>query len=253
MIVLPEHVKSGPNWADPADPLVSASFANIDTSMDWPEHQRIVCDARLLVAGVITHADADALAAFLDLQSAYNDDNKTTLLVTKGIHQSSTSKAHMQIRTATPVSGKSARTRTFHLMVDSISVPATDPELIDRFHWVGVQFTWEDKSVGQYRFWPGLKRSVITGRAAPRKSISFTQLEAHNRKVEAEDAAKAAAEAFEDWFNEYLNKKELAVPPWSNADKEAFKKSLRKEKLRKGQTINVQYPGRIEQLTYRAT
>jgi hypothetical protein len=253
VISLPDDVKCGPKWANAADPLVNGSFANIDSSMNWAEHQRIVCDARLLVASPITHSDPDAASAFRDLQSAYNDNNKTTLKVTKGIHQSSTSKAHMQIRTATPVPGQSPRTETFHLMVDSVSVPGTHPALVDRFHWVGVQFTWEDKTAKQYRFWPGLARRAITGRVSPRKSISFTQLEAHNLAVEAENAARASAQAFDDWFNAYSKKMELVAASWSDDQKKDFKKSLRKEKLKKGQTIRVQYPGRTEELRYIAS
>lgn len=164
------------------------TVSNKETAMDWAEHQRIVFNARTLLASDISHT-GDVKKAFKALQSAFNDTNsRTEVRVSKGIHQPLTN-PHLQLRTLSTFKGESGAisnsvVHKFHLNVSAVDTP----ELADRFQWVGVQFSYLHN--GNTFRWP-IVAGVSQVKRERRASISFASLAAY---IEKQNEAQAAAE-----------------------------------------------------------
>lgn len=188
------------------DPQTDLEHPNKETAMDWSEHQRIVCEARKLLAGQIEIAPRAVKEAFRELQAAYNDaDSRSVVKVSKGIHQP-TVNPHLQLRMVTTFrNGQVVNevVRKFHLDVSAIDTP----EMADRFKWTGVQFSFVHNN--QTYKWPLAANPVIVKRER-RKSVSTTDLAAHVQALELErqkEAARLLAEAEEQqlrkWMQDY--------------------------------------------------
>jgi hypothetical protein len=163
---------------------------NKETTMDWAEHQRIVFEARGLLASAITHT-GDVKKAFNALKSAFEDQtSRTEVRVSKGIHQPF-SNPHLQMRTVSTFRGAPGAAATevvhkFHLNVSAVDTK----EIEGRFRWVGVQFTYLHKS--ETYSWPKLPAAVQNKRDR-RASISFASLAEHMTKLKEEELAKDLA------------------------------------------------------------
>lgn len=205
MITQPQHVTKTQSWDGTSTVMHgrrSVVVRNKETTMDWAEHQRIVCAARSLMA---TRPDLSEntdrarfiTEAFFDLYMAYNGQG-VALEVSKGIHQPG-SDPHLQIKTR----GKT-RVYTFHLVVSDTQATGA-PGLENRFQWQPIAFTLVDfkTTVEQGRrtetkvtyTWPlNAGRAVVTrGRGS---SISTPDLQAHvARHLAAQAQIQAAARA----------------------------------------------------------
>lgn len=199
MITRPEDVlatgESGGWDGRSIDPNTNREHDNKETAMDWAEHQRIVCDARKLLAGPIEISPADVKKAFRELQSAYNDStSRSVVKVSKGIHQP-TVNPHLQLRMVTTFgkgAGAQEVVRKFHLDVSAVDTA----EMSDRFRWTGVQFSYVHSNDQTYK-WPVAANPVIVKRER-RKSVSSVELSAHLQALEEErqrEAARLASEA----------------------------------------------------------
>ncbi|MBX3603435.1 MAG: hypothetical protein KF863_22705 [Rubrivivax sp.] len=211
MITRPEDVlatgESGGWDGRSIDPKTNVEHDNKETAMDWAEHQRIVCDARKLLAGEIEISPSDVKKAFRELRSAYNDaSSRSVVKVSKGIHQP-TVNPHLQLRMVTTF-GKGADAqevvRKFHLDVSAVDTP----EMEGRFRWTGVQFSYVHSNDQVYK-WPVAATPVIVKRQR-RLSVSSVDLSAHLQKQEQErqqEAARLEAEAedrkLRGWLEQY--------------------------------------------------
>lgn len=182
MITRPEHVQQvtgtggwdGRSWGG------NRWLQHKETSMDWPEHQRIVCEARSLMVDRPDLGSGDARArfvteAFFDLYMAYTANN-VTLYVSKGIHQPN-SNPHIQLLTT-----RGDTSYTFHLVVSATGLPNAQ----GRFRWVGTKFTVIDN---RYPYsWPlGVGNAERRGQ---RQSMSAVQLQGHINQLREREAAE---------------------------------------------------------------
>src|SRR5690348_17354316 len=109
---------------------------NLESAMDWAEHQRIVYNARNLVAGDLAVAGpSDVRTAFKELKAAYEDPHtRSELFVSKGIHQPH-DKPHLQLRLESTYYNKGDVSRvsknTFHLHVSAVDTA----DKVDSFQW----------------------------------------------------------------------------------------------------------------------
>jgi hypothetical protein len=200
MIIRPSDILSSSEsggWDGTSDDDRSGrANPNLESSMDWAEHQRIVFEAgKLLPIGEIPFTVApnrDGRDAFSRLQAAYHETgSRSVLKVSKGIHQPLTN-PHLQLRLETSFGGGGGTpiqtaVNTFHLDVSAID--STD--LDDRFQWKGVQFS---VVVGSKTYsWPeSATRQFKQNSLTRRNSISANDLNDH---LQAVAAAKALAEA----------------------------------------------------------
>jgi hypothetical protein len=204
MITLPEHVQkadegvTGFSWdgKSPHPQRPDEQVPNKDTTMNWAEHQRIVCNARkLLTSWTSDKHKGKAKDAFKALNDAYNTpDSRSEMRVSKGIHQPLTN-AHLQLRVVASFGSVSKGTDanavyTFHLNVGATEIKGIDG-LEDRFQWEGVQFTYENAKV--WECWPALPVAprMKESSASRRLSISAVSLAAHQRSL---DEARKAEE-----------------------------------------------------------
>lgn len=176
---------------------VGRTVPNLDSSMDWAEHQAIVVKALALLAG-------DTVPElFKLLKSAYEDTvvdgRKTKIYVSKGIHQPETN-PHMQIEAESkPINPKATGApyiRRYHLVVSAVPTAQMD----GRFKWTGVQFSCSDDDDAVHEF----PRGVVPLMKAPaatrgrRNSVSTADLSAHIKVLEAAAAELAAVKAFDE-------------------------------------------------------
>ena len=110
MISMPEDVlttgESGGWDGNSVDSKTGKLHPNKETEMDWAEHQRIVFNARSLLAGPIETNPSDVKKAFKELQSAYTEwTSRSVVKVSKGIHQPF-DKPHLQLRMVTTYTEK---------------------------------------------------------------------------------------------------------------------------------------------------
>lgn len=200
MIIKPDDIKTSSasgGWdGNSENESTGITNPNLESSMSWAEHQRIVFEARsLLPVGDIpftTPPNRDGRDAFKDLQSAYQDSrSRSELKVSKGIHQPFTN-PHLQLVLLTSFgSGATLQTKTntFHLDVSAID----SPDLPDRFQWKGVQFS---VVVGANTYsWPeSVTRQLKQRSATRRNSISASDLDKHFQAIaDAKARAEAAA------------------------------------------------------------
>ena len=211
MITRPEDVlstgESGGWDGRSIDPNTNVEHDNKETAMDWAEHQRIVCEARKLLAGEIELSPSDVKKAFRELQSAYNDaSSRSVVKVSKGIHQP-TVNPHLQLRVVTTFRNGQQVTeavRKFHLDVSAVDTPEMD----GRFRWTPVQFSFKHTNDQRYK-WPLAANPVIKKRER-RLSVSSVELSAHLQALELErqkEAARLESEAedrkLRGWLAEY--------------------------------------------------
>lgn len=207
------------------DPSTGIEHDNKETAMDWAEHQRIVCEARKLLAGTIEITPRAVREAFRELQAAYNDANSRSVVkVSKGIHQP-TVNPHLQLRMLTTFRNNQVVNevvRKFHLDVSAVDTP----DMADRFQWTGVRFSYvhDERSYS----WPVAANAVIVKRAR-RISVSSVDLSAHLQALELErqqEAARRQADTVDQQLREWMKTYGIADGNLS--------------KLRRGQSV----PGR---------
>lgn len=198
-IIQPAAITQRATWngssAHPHDP--SRTVQNLDSSMDWAEHQTIVFKALALLS-------SDTLPEiFKPLKSAYNDTvvegRKTKIYVSKGIHQPETN-PHLQIETESkPINPKAtgaAFIRRYHLVVSAVDTVQMD----DRFKWTGVQFSCSDEHNAVHAYPVGVvpqMKAPATTRSR-RNSVSTADLSAHIKALEAAAAELAAVKSFDE-------------------------------------------------------
>lgn len=198
-IIQPSDVTQRATWngtsAHPHN--VGQTVQNLDSSMDWAEHQTIVAKALALLSG-------DSVPAiFQPLKSAYNgtvvDGRKTKIYVSKGIHQPETN-PHMQLETESKLTNPKATgapfIRRYHLVVSAVPLASMD----GRFKWVGVQFTCTDDQNAVHGFPVGVvpqMKAPATTRGR-RNSVSTADLADHIKALEAAAAELAAVTAFDE-------------------------------------------------------
>jgi len=196
MITTREHVNGVKEWNRSAPDPRGVIRANLDTTMDWVEHQNIVVEARKLVATPIAldEPGEDGKTAqkyFSWLHDAYNSPGvgaHKTLKVSKGIHQPHVN-PHIQLQVT--LDRKSV---LFHLDVSAKDLPAdarapVTPN-VQYFRWEPVQFSCV---VGGNTFrWPAAAVTQVVKPRDPgvpgrtrRQSISSQSLEDHRLAAEA--------------------------------------------------------------------
>jgi hypothetical protein len=136
VITRPSDIEAGPDWNRRTWPEPS-----LESNMDFKEHQRIAFDALQLLAGNLAAANNAAGEKLKELKEAYEGgDVDDVLYISKGIHQPAAN-PHMQLQLER---GKLSTSYTFHLNVSMSDVPGLPNKY---FHWVGVQFTAEAKTI----------------------------------------------------------------------------------------------------------
>jgi hypothetical protein len=238
MITMPADVLQadegtvGFSWdgTSPHPVLGGVMVPNKETTMDWAEHQRIVFNARKLMASwKPAEHTGKGKDAFRALKDAYDGSNKdrSVLKVSKGIHQPETN-PHLQVRVVATFHNVEQGTSMSHTYTFHLNVSATELKdvkgLDDSFQWEGVQFSFEDANFW-YR-WPVLAVPARTKNSAPtrRYSISYASLTEHMNdlaeqekervRLEAQEQAKLKAANLEESINldlERLEKEEGVV------------------------------------------
>lgn len=196
MITMPSDVKQEANWSGTSkDSNTGATVSNLESSMSFAEHQRIVCDAKVLIATLnYPQEDQDAnkaKAALMILKSAYTTNDTGAVYISKGIHQPR-SDPHIQLSV-----DDGGETYLYHLDVSAHDVVTAD-DGSGHFHWRGVRFSarirndkpsWEAEKY-DWAVWP--EGVVVTKKAfrSRRDSISGPQLIALNQRFAEEEARK---------------------------------------------------------------
>lgn len=198
-LIQPSAITQRATWngTSPHPQTVGRSVPNLDSSMDWAEHQSIVVKGLALLAG-------DSVPElFKQLKSAYEDTvvdgRKTKIYVSKGIHQPETN-PHLQLETESkPINPKALGApfiRRYHLVVSAVPMAQMD----GRFKWTGVQFSCSDDDDAVHEF----PRGVVPQMKAPaatrgrRNSVSTADLAAHIKILEAAAAELAGVKAFDE-------------------------------------------------------
>lgn len=213
MITKPEDVKQadkgvvGFDWDGESPHPINddETVPNLESSMDWAEHQRIVFDAMKLMTTWTTAAHAGkGKDAFKALKDCYDGSNKdrSVLYVSKGIHQPEVN-PHMQLRVVSTFfqDGEKRETSyTFHLDVTATEVKGVKG-LDDSFQWEGVRFSY--KVLNNWYGWPVLPAPPKGKRSTPsrRNSISAVSLKEHideQNRLEKERLRKEAADNLEE-------------------------------------------------------
>ncbi|MBN3757745.1 hypothetical protein G3N95_32815 [Paraburkholderia sp. Tr-20389] len=210
MITMPEDVlqanegEVGFSWdgTSPHPVYADATVKNKDTTMNWAEHQRIVCSAgKLLTSWTADEHTGKGKKAFRALKDAYDGSNKqrAVLRVSKGIHQPETN-PHLQLRVVETFFNNEDNTSrsvnyTFHLDVSATEI--TSPGLVDRFQWDGVRFSYEDEN-NWYR-WPVLAvpPRAKNSSASRRASISYASLQTHLNDLAEQEKKRLRQEALD--------------------------------------------------------
>jgi hypothetical protein len=190
MITLPAEISQGGQWADTSiDPATGQRNDNLDSKMDFAEHQRIVCSARELFAGAPAFAGSAAAISLQHLNDAYTTAAAGyVLLVSKGIHQPTTN-PHIQLTLKHTVSPIQVDEYVFHLNV-SASQGKLDVEVSDEFfHWRGVQFS--AKRAGVSATWPVAVAVTPKDHLRRRMSLSPDGLQKMLEAIETEKARVA--------------------------------------------------------------
>jgi hypothetical protein len=212
MISQPTDVLQDANWRGTSvDPATNNVNPNLDSSMDWAEHQRIVHGARGLLAGAIAINPPEVQEMFEYLRTAYNDNTSaSTVTVSKGIHQP-TVNAHIQIelmRKYYDADDKIKRAyQRYHLNVSAVDTPGKD----DSFQWTGVQFTVKHGET--YYGWPIVANHRLkSGALVRRNSISQVDLTKHEDDLKKQRQAADTAlklEAFNEVWSAFLAEQKL--------------------------------------------
>jgi hypothetical protein len=179
VISLPSEIQPDGGWNDN-----SGLDKNLESNMDFAEHQRIVFDALKLLAGAIAAA-ANAAGTTLGYLKTAAESNVVTdvLYISKGIHQPNTN-PHLTLK----LKRAGGHWYTYHL---NLHVDDTDIAGLPQayFHWVGVQFT--AMSGASSACWP-LVAVRDTKYHHPRRRMSIAPID-----VQAKIEAIAEAERVE--------------------------------------------------------
>ena len=210
MITMPEDVlqadegEVGFSWdgTSPHPIFDDETVPNKETTMDWAEHQRIVCNAgKLLTSWTSEKHTGKGKQAFRALKDAYDGSNKqrAVLRVSKGIHQPETN-PHLQLRIVETFFNNEDKTSTsvnytFHLDVSATEI--TSSGLVDRFQWDGAQFSYEDAN--RWYRWPVLAvpPRAKNSSASRRASISYASLQAHLNDLAEQEKKRLRQEALD--------------------------------------------------------
>lgn len=231
MIVKEADVKQGATWDGTSALEGGAVGENLDSQMPFPEHQRIVVEAKSLLASFDAKAISIAwmnrangnvgAGAFGKLKTCYDgSDTNMTLTVTKGIHQPY-SNPHL---TLSLKQGASAPL-VFHLNVSAVRLSGGEARGVsqNRFNWKGVQFTFVGR--GSSFKWP--ENATVVGKSRRgrlrRQSISHAGISDANDTFDADQAvARAKAE------KERAEKAEQLRLDQETAEREAAAKQAKK-------------------------
>ncbi len=211
MITMPEHVLATDahgGWdGRSVDSNTGKEHDNKETGMDWAEHQRIVCEARKLLATKIETAPSTVRKAFEELKSAYEDGaSRSEVRVSKGIHQPEDN-PHIQLRVVTRFGKGEEAVRKFHLDVSAVDTPLKE----EAFQWTGVRFSFKHNN--NHFYWP-LAASPIIKKRERRKSISDVDLQAHVillAEIKAEEERVEAAKALDEKLKALMLKYGIAA------------------------------------------
>lgn len=201
MIILPDEIKKGANWnGSSVDHNTGQSNPNLQSSMNFAEHQRIVFAARGLIETMdFTQEQQDenpAKAALMILKAAFLNNDGGVVYISKGIHQPAAD-PHMQLSVV--VGGE---THLFHLDVSAHEV-VTDTGGGNHFHWKGVRFSarvkkpkvFGEAEAFDWAFWPENVDVTPKRNRDRRNSISPQALLDLNAAIDAEKArAKAQSD-----------------------------------------------------------
>lgn len=206
MITLPEHVlqadegEVGFSWdgTSPHPDREGEMVPNKETSMNWAEHQRIVCSARGLLASWTPDKHAgDGKKAFGALKDAYEGNKgRSCLRVSKGIHQPEAN-PHLQLRVVEEFGKGQAAHYTFHLAVSATEITGVSG-LDHRFRWDAAQFSYE---TANWRYcWPVLPVPPRRKNETPsrRNSISYASLDAYTTALAEKEKQQKHLDALEN-------------------------------------------------------
>jgi hypothetical protein len=225
MITLPQHVDKDGNWNGRSiDPKTGDEHPNLESSMSWPEHQRIVIAAGGLLASLdYPQQDQDAnraKQALMVLKAVYTTPANIVLYVTKGIHRP-TADPHMQLRVEF-----NGMTHLYHLDV-SLEQRVRDLNRNEYFHWKGVRFSakvrndepdWKtDDEKYDRAVWPEGVPVTLRGR---RQSVSQERLAELNQSIRDERARQQALSDRDKKRNEIVKKvwNKLGLKPENNRE-----------------------------------
>jgi hypothetical protein len=191
MLTLPAHIASIPGWNDRSGPQ-----PNLQSRMDFGEHQQIVFNALHLLANFFLPDINEYVEKLEQLADAVDSsDLNDVLYIAKGIHQrdSNPPNPHIQLR----LKRGGTWYNGIHLELSESDVPDTD----ERFTWVGVRFTAGDDT--PVAWWPqSVNNRVMLCRSNPlRRSIAPKDIPqakaayAQAKLVEQQKAAQAAQAA----------------------------------------------------------
>ena len=172
---------------------------NKETGMTWAEHQRIVCDSRLLLATDIQLAPEAVQKAFAKLRSAFTESpSKFRVKVSKGIHQP-TVNPHIQLYVQGTFRQQGVTYLKDHGTKFHLNLSAVDTaEMSDSFQWKGVQFSYKHDNLSYQ--WPVNAPVTMKSRAVGRRnSVSSVDLQAFINKQKA-DAVEAENKLKQDKF-----------------------------------------------------
>lgn len=240
MITLPADILKIEGW-DGTSTIThesgkSSTYENLESSMTFAEHQRIVVRAAGLLKAFTEEAsgwsdnedDTAAKSAFMALKACYEDaDSPHAVYIAKGIHQRDDD-PHLQLHLKVPGGDKK---RKFHL---NVTVSRTGLDLgsgnENKFVWAPAQFVW--KGNAKNYFWP---KAVATTSRRRGQSMSLSDHMAREKQI-ADIRAYAK-------FIELLT-----------AGQYGFVKDKDKRPLYQGQTVDAKpKTGAVKKLTYNAT
>lgn len=200
MISLPADVKKKESWnGSSLDIPTQTLVANLESLMNFAEHQRIVCEARGLIATMNYTAEQlqenAARRALVLLKDAYTSNAGGTVYISKGIHQPN-SNPHMQLTV-------DDEPHLFHLAVSAETL-VDDKAGGEHFHWKGVSFSARIKTADSgfmkeakydYAEWPENANVTLKRALRRRNSISPESLLALNEKFDEEKRRREAESA----------------------------------------------------------
>ena len=189
MITQPDQIGKSSDWDGLSENAHSISkVLNLDSKMDFKEHQRIVFEARRLLAGPMNLGDKSATPAgkaLALLKNAYeSSDADYVLKISKGIHQP-TSNPHMQLKLK-----HGGKKYLYHLDV-SMSEERIEGLSEEYFHWEGVQFSakFGDDDIAR---WPLMAAVKAKPYARRRMSIAPDGIKDEIERLAAVERARQA-------------------------------------------------------------
>jgi hypothetical protein len=205
-ITVPGDVKKGDNWSGTSTADGGGEHKNLDSEMNFIQHQRIVLAAGKLLANfdavksnvewykINKITGPEAAGALGSLKNCYErSDGNITLSIAKGIHQR---KSDPHITLSVKVGG--LKSKEFHLNLSAVKLSGDHARGLTEkdFQWVGVQFSYNS----QFKWPEACARSFsnVTGIGNRRRhSISLTDQQAKNVQFDVAQAEQRAADEAE--------------------------------------------------------